>query len=188
MPRASILALAANGCAPLRDALSPYLGYGGGTTRPDCGGRGRGARRDVVTVRIPPGIEGDIALRIPGRGLPGPALDDVPGDAYVVVHTAADPRFSRSGADLWRREVVTVPDAVLGITRTIPTLDAQPEARPVAAALSCTCHARPRPGHARATQPPAPSPGPSWMSVAAACLRVRGGRHHENLQGRYEAR
>lgn len=90
---------------------------------PDCGGTGEVEQRETVTVRIPPGIEDGVALRVPGHGSPSPVTGGTPGDAYVIVRTAEDPRFVRRGADLWREEVVSVPEAVLGTTRGVPTLD-----------------------------------------------------------------
>lgn len=46
---------------------------------------------------------------------------------FVVVRTVRDPRFERSGADLWRAAMISVPDAVLGTVRQVPTLDAPVE-------------------------------------------------------------
>jgi molecular chaperone DnaJ len=91
---------------------------------PSCRGRGQVERSDTVTVQIPPGIEEGTALRIPGYGTPSPARGGVSGDAYVVVHTIPDPRFVRRGADLWHGVELTVPEAVLGASRVVPTLDA----------------------------------------------------------------
>lgn len=89
----------------------------------DCAGHGTVTHHDRVTVQIPPGIEDGTALRVPGRGLASPAPGGQAGDAYVVVHTAQDPRFRRRGADLWRTESLSVPDAVLGTRRLVPTID-----------------------------------------------------------------
>lgn len=90
---------------------------------PDCGGRGEIVHHDAVRIRIPAGIGDGTAVRIPAHGMPSRVPGGEPGDAYVVVETAPDPRFVRRGADLWREEEVTVPDAVLGTSRTVPTLD-----------------------------------------------------------------
>ncbi|MFD0526557.1 J domain-containing protein [Kitasatospora arboriphila] len=46
-----------------------------------------------------------------------------PGDVYVTVRTAADPRFTRQGADLWHRLEIPVYQAVLGATPTVPGPD-----------------------------------------------------------------
>ena len=64
-----------------------------------------------------------MALRVPGHGLPSSGAGGVPGDLYVVVRSLPDPRFVRDGADLWHSVILPVPDAVLGITLEVPTLD-----------------------------------------------------------------
>jgi molecular chaperone DnaJ len=41
----------------------------------------------------------------------------------VVVSTRPDSRFERRGADLWRVETLEIPDAVLGTSLEVPTLE-----------------------------------------------------------------
>ncbi len=41
----------------------------------------------------------------------------------MLVYSHADSRFQRRGPDLWRAETIDVVDAVLGTTRTFPSLD-----------------------------------------------------------------
>ena len=69
------------------------------------------ARREMVTIRIPPGVPEETMLRLPGRGTPSPAADGEPGDAYVVIRAETDPRFTRAGADLRHDLHITVPPA-----------------------------------------------------------------------------
>jgi molecular chaperone DnaJ len=90
---------------------------------PACAGRGQAEREESLTVKIPVGIEDGTALRVPGRGLPAPGPGAQPGDLFVVVRTAPDPRFERAGADLWRIDTISVADAVLGTSLETPTLD-----------------------------------------------------------------
>jgi molecular chaperone DnaJ len=90
---------------------------------PDCSARGEVAREEALTVKIPVGVEEGMALRIPGRGLPDREPGAAPGDLFVVVRSATDPRFVRDGADLWRIESIEIADAVLGTSVTVPTLD-----------------------------------------------------------------
>lgn len=90
---------------------------------PDCAGRGQAEKIESLMVTIPPGIEDGTALRIAGHGLPSADPAAPPGDLFVTVATARDPRFVRRGADLWRDETVAVTDAVLGTTLTVPTLE-----------------------------------------------------------------
>jgi molecular chaperone DnaJ len=46
-----------------------------------------------------------------------------PGDLYVVVHVAPHPVFGRSNRNLTVTVPVTFPEAALGTTITVPTLD-----------------------------------------------------------------
>jgi len=68
-----------------------------------------------------------MALRVPGHGMPGAAPGCPPGDLFVVVRAAPDPRFERAGADLWRVETIPVPHAVLGGRLSVPTLEGSVE-------------------------------------------------------------
>lgn len=88
----------------------------------ECGGRGEVLRDDVLTVTIPVGAEEGMSLRIPGHGFPSSFRGAAPGDLYIIVSTAPDPRFERRGADLWRVERIKLVDAVLGITLSVPSL------------------------------------------------------------------
>ncbi|MDO8932755.1 MAG: J domain-containing protein [Rhodocyclaceae bacterium] len=90
---------------------------------PDCHGRGLVERAETITVKVPVGVEEGMVLRIPGHGLAAPVPNGSPGDLFVVVHSQPDPRFERAGADLWRSESLTLPDAVLGTETSVPTLD-----------------------------------------------------------------
>ena len=94
-----------------------------------CGGRGEVNQDDNLNVTIPAGVEEGTALRIPGHGLPSPAVGGPPGDLFVIVRSQRDLRFERHGADLWRREIIEVADAVLGTTLRVPTLDGQVEVK-----------------------------------------------------------
>jgi molecular chaperone DnaJ len=92
---------------------------------PSCHGSGAMMEHGEVHVKIPPGIEEGMKLRIPAHGLPGTHAGAPAGDLYVVVRTAPDPRFDRRGADLWHQATLTVADAVLGTTLSVPSLDGE---------------------------------------------------------------
>jgi molecular chaperone DnaJ len=89
----------------------------------ECGGSGSVSRDEVLTVRIPVGVEDGMTLRVPGHGLPAEKPGLPPGDLFVVVRTADDPRFERHGCDLYRAQTIDVVDAVLGTSVDVPTLD-----------------------------------------------------------------
>lgn len=89
---------------------------------PACHGSGHEEQEEMLTVKIPQGVEEGMALRIPGKGMPSPESGGPAGDLFVVVRSKHDPRFERVGADLLRQESISVTDAVLGTTRQVPTL------------------------------------------------------------------
>lgn len=88
-----------------------------------CQGSGKQFIEDKLKVTIPAGVEEGMALRIPGHGLPSDDAGGATGDLYVIVRTAPDQRFERVGADLWCTEMLTIPDAVLGTTLSMATLN-----------------------------------------------------------------
>jgi molecular chaperone DnaJ len=92
-----------------------------------CHGRGQVEKEETLKVKIPKGVDEATALRIEGHGMPSETAGGKPGDLYVVVRSARDPRFERVGADLWRRETISVLDAVLGAKLSVPTLDGEVE-------------------------------------------------------------
>ncbi len=94
-----------------------------------CHGSGQIDKEESLKVKIPVGIEEATALRIPAHGMPSEDPNGAPGDLYVIVRSARDPRFQRAGADLWRSETLEVVDAVLGTRLTVPTLQGQVEVK-----------------------------------------------------------
>ena len=89
---------------------------------PTCHGTGTERRNRVVKVRVPAGVENGQRIRVKGRGAPGQGTAPA-GDLYVVVSVGTDPRFGRRGRNLTVSVPVTFPEAALGTTVTVPTLD-----------------------------------------------------------------
>ena len=87
-----------------------------------CRGRGVERRARQVKVRIPAGVEDGQRIRIKGRGGVG-ANGGPPGDLYVVVHTERHRLFGRQGKHLTLTVPVSFPEAALGATVAVPTLD-----------------------------------------------------------------
>jgi molecular chaperone DnaJ len=94
------------------------------TPCPVCHGTGTEQKVRSVKVRIPAGVEDGQRIRVKGRGAPGQGMAP-PGDLYVVVHVGAHPTFGRSGRNLTITVPVTYPEAVLGTTITVPTLESK---------------------------------------------------------------
>ncbi|HET6397941.1 MAG TPA: molecular chaperone DnaJ [Candidatus Thermoplasmatota archaeon] len=88
-----------------------------------CGGQGRDRKQRTLTVQVPPGIEDGQSLRVQGQGEAPQAPGGVPGDLYVLVRVRPHERFHREGADLLSEVPVTFPQAALGETIEVETLD-----------------------------------------------------------------
>ncbi|WP_435527999.1 molecular chaperone DnaJ [Microbacterium aurantiacum] len=99
---------------------------GYGTTIPypcaTCQGQGRVRSRRTVSLDIPAGVETGLRLQLPGSGEVGPA-GGPNGDLYIEISVAPHDAFSREGDDLLATLEVSMPDAILGTTTTITSLD-----------------------------------------------------------------
>jgi molecular chaperone DnaJ len=91
-----------------------------------CDGNGRLVEERELEVEIPAGIHDGQRIRMRGRGHAG-AHGGLPGDAYIEVHVARDPRFERDGDDLISAVDLTIVQAATGATLTIPTIDGEQE-------------------------------------------------------------
>ncbi|MBQ9629872.1 MAG: molecular chaperone DnaJ, partial [Synergistaceae bacterium] len=88
----------------------------------ECHGRGMVHRKHTIEVKIPAGIERGMRLRIPHAG--GDGINDGPsGDLYLMIDVEKHPDFERDGPDLHTNLILTYPQAVLGTTAKINTLD-----------------------------------------------------------------
>jgi molecular chaperone DnaJ len=94
----------------------------------DCAGRGRKARRQQLDVDVPAGIADEQRIRLTGRGHVGEAGGPA-GDLYVLVQVRDDENLVRDGDDLVAMVTVPGPDATLGTTRTVHTLEGDEELR-----------------------------------------------------------
>jgi len=92
----------------------------------DCEGSGRTVEERTLDVDVPPGIHDGQQIRISGEGHAG-MLGGRSGDVYVQVRVKPDPRFVREGNDIFCMVDLTMTDAALGTTVTVPTLDGETE-------------------------------------------------------------
>ncbi|HET8528848.1 MAG TPA: molecular chaperone DnaJ [Gaiellaceae bacterium] len=86
-----------------------------------CDGSGRVLEERLLEVSIPAGIHDGQRIRLSGEGHAG-LLGSRAGDVYVQVRVKADERFVREGDDLFSTVDLTMTQAALGATVTIPTL------------------------------------------------------------------
>ncbi len=87
-----------------------------------CRGEGRGRSESKYRIKIPAGIDSGGTIRLSNKG-EFPGNGGVAGDLYVRVHVRPDTRFVRDGNDIHTEEHISFPQAVLGSTIEIDTLD-----------------------------------------------------------------
>jgi molecular chaperone DnaJ len=92
----------------------------------ECQGAGRTLEEQRLDVEIPPGIHDGQRIRITGKGHAG-APGGRAGDVYVQVQVRPDPRFVREGNDIFSSVDLTMTDAALGASVSIPTIDGEEE-------------------------------------------------------------
>jgi molecular chaperone DnaJ len=91
-----------------------------------CKGEGRVVEERTLDVEIPPGIHDGQRIRISGEGHAG-VLGGRAGDVYVDVGVRPDPDFVRQGDDIFSTVALTITQAALGTTVTVPTLEGEAE-------------------------------------------------------------
>ena len=103
---------AVSGCTKTFD-LEYYVSGSGGK---------RERRRKSVTVDIPPGIDSDVQMRVPGKGGDG-AAGMPAGDLFVRMAVEQDPYFKREGLHVRVEVPLTFTQAILGCSVEVLTLD-----------------------------------------------------------------
>lgn len=87
----------------------------------DCDGQGMVADEVKLDVAIPAGVDDGMRVRLPGEGQPSP--DGGPsGDAYCFIAIKPHSLFTRDGSDLILQFPITYPQAALGSSIEVPTL------------------------------------------------------------------
>ena len=106
------------------------------STCPTCNGTGKSinkrppgadadglkAREETISIKIPPGVADGMQLNVSGKGNEGP-FGGPNGDLIVVIQEEASSQFSREGSNLHYELYISFPDAALGSTQEIPTVD-----------------------------------------------------------------
>jgi curved DNA-binding protein len=79
-------------------------------------------RERRIEATIPAGVTNGSRIRLAGQGSPGRA-GGPPGDLYLVVSVAPDPRFERQGDDLRTKVTAPLANLLLGGQAHVPTPD-----------------------------------------------------------------
>ena len=86
-----------------------------------CHGSGRAPSNRQVKVRIPSGVDDGQRIKVRAKGSPG-ASGGPAGDLYVVISVAPHHLFTKKGRNLVISVPVSMAEAVLGTTVTVPSL------------------------------------------------------------------
>ncbi len=87
-----------------------------------CKGRGTVSRREDIKVRIPPGVDEGSRLVVEGKGNAG-IYGGPPGDLYIIIKLKPHKIFTRKGNHLYVDVNITYPEAVLGTSLEVPTIE-----------------------------------------------------------------
>ena len=99
------------------------MGRGSVITDPcrDCSGSGRKEVEKSLSIKVPPGVETGMRLRLTGEGEPG-SMGAPPGDLYIVINVKEHPFFVREGNDVICEVPISFVQATLGDEIEVPTL------------------------------------------------------------------
>ncbi len=87
-----------------------------------CHGKGRAMKQKQISLALPAGVEDGMRIRLSGKG--GEAIKGgIAGDAYVFVRIKRHAFFAREGAHLLCHVPISISQAMLGGSLTIPALN-----------------------------------------------------------------
>lgn len=91
-----------------------------------CRGDGRVTGEHTHHVEVPAGVDTGTTISMRGYGPVGPR-GGAPGDLYIHLRVGAHDRYTREGNDLVTTVPISIAQATLGTTVTLPTLDGDEE-------------------------------------------------------------
>jgi molecular chaperone DnaJ len=100
-----------------------------------CAGVGKVRERTTVEVKIPPGVDDGMRIRLDGKGdaplsaAPGSGAKGRNGDLYVRINVQPSKVFTRQGSNLYQSVNVPFYTAILGGRAPVKTLDRDVEVK-----------------------------------------------------------
>ena len=87
----------------------------------ECHGSGTVKKNKTITVNVPAGIDTENRLRVSGKGEAGKNGGN-PGDLYIEFTVREHEFYERDEDDIYIELPLTIPEAVLGCKKEVPTL------------------------------------------------------------------
>jgi molecular chaperone DnaJ len=87
----------------------------------NCHGQGLIQKTELISIKIPAGVDSGSKVRVPGKGNTG-RNGGPPGDLFISIEVAPHTFFRREGANIYVKLPITVPEATLGAKIEVPTL------------------------------------------------------------------
>ncbi|WP_185859965.1 molecular chaperone DnaJ [Blattabacterium cuenoti] len=77
---------------------------------------------ELVNIQIPAGLTEAVQLKVSGKGNEAP-FDGIPGDLIVLIEEIPHPKLKREGCNLHYDLYISFPDAILGASKEVPTIN-----------------------------------------------------------------
>lgn len=87
-----------------------------------CNGFGTMPGEEVISINIPPGVGEGMQVTVSGKGNAA-ERGGVPGDLLIVIEEQEDEQLKRDGNNLLYDLYISIPDAALGTSVEVPTVD-----------------------------------------------------------------
>jgi molecular chaperone DnaJ len=87
-----------------------------------CHGHGTMQGEEVISIQIPPGVSEGMQVTVSGKGNAA-ERGGIPGDLLIVIEEIEDPVLKRDGNNLLYDLYISIPDAALGTSVEVPTVD-----------------------------------------------------------------
>ena len=87
-----------------------------------CQGHGTVVGEEVISINIPPGVGEGMQVTVSGKGNAA-ERGGIPGDLLIVIEEIEDPQLKRDGNNLLYDLYISIPDAALGTSVEVPTVD-----------------------------------------------------------------
>ena len=93
-----------------------------------CNGDGIVQQQEIIPIRIPAGVSSNMQISVSGKGNAA-RRGGIPGDLLVLIDEEDHPELLRDGNDLVYLLYISVPQAALGATVEVPTVDSKVKIR-----------------------------------------------------------